>query len=147
MESSATPNKKRKLCRHDDDDDDDHEEEDNDDEEEEQKMEEFFALVRSIREARDRLMNNNGASSYHEKKHQQIIENKMKRKLFEEKDKPVIREAWKPTFQREDFLPDHHHRLENPHVSTLPASSQDKQGTDQKADPDIKENLDLTLSL
>ncbi|TXG63244.1 hypothetical protein EZV62_010238 [Acer yangbiense] len=140
MESAA--NKKRKLCSHDD---DHHEEEDNvNDEEEdlEQKMEEFFALVRSIREARDRLMNNNG-SSYHENKHQQI----MKRKLLEEKDKQVIREAWKPTFQREDFLPDHHHQLKNPHVSTLPTSSRDKQGTDQKADQDIKENLDLTLSL
>ncbi|KAI9181815.1 hypothetical protein LWI28_018908 [Acer negundo] len=140
MESAA--NKQRKLCNHDD---DHHEEEDNvNDEEEEQKMEEFFALVRSIREARDRLMNNNG-SSYHENKHQQI----MKRKLFEEKDKPVIREAWNPTFQREDFLPDHHHhhQLKNPNVSILPTSSRDKQGTDQKADQGIKENLDLTLSL
>ncbi|KAL5795787.1 hypothetical protein ACOSQ2_000607 [Xanthoceras sorbifolium] len=133
--ASATASKKRKLCH------DDHREKEEDNEEE--KMEEFFALVRSIREARDRLMIN---GSYENKKQtQNNTSTTMKRKLEEDHQKPVI-EAWKPTFQREDFLQEEPDQLKNPHVSLL-SSSQNKEGTDQKADQDIKEGLDLTLSL
>ncbi|KAJ0052185.1 hypothetical protein Pint_00807 [Pistacia integerrima] len=129
MESCSS--KKRKLCR------DDELEEDND----EEKMEKFFALVKSIREARDRLKATTSCPT-------KELENKRMLKRKPEEKKPV--EVWKPTFQREDFLDeihDHHQQhfiITNPPPSQV-GSSQTKQETDQKEEK--QEAIDLRLSL
>jgi len=120
--------KKRKLFH----DDLDHEEN------EEEKIEEFFALIKGIREARDRLMNVSDPALKLE-----IDTKNNKRKLEEETKKFTV---WKPSFQREDFME------ETEMIRTLPAavasalvdSSQRKEVTEKD---EHKESLDLNLSL
>lgn len=119
--------KKRKLCHEDDDQDN-----------EEEKMEKFFALVKSIREARDRLMNGSDHAPKATDDHMT-----MKRKLEEDRRQQVA--VWKPTFQHEDFMEDKA-QFKNPAAITLVDSSKRKEEvTDQKEEN--KEVLDLTLSL
>ncbi|KAK8499583.1 hypothetical protein V6N13_131939 [Hibiscus sabdariffa] len=106
MESGSFESKKRKTC---------HEDEDED---EEEKMEKFYAIVNTIREARDRF----------------IININKKRKL--EQGKHVV-SVWKPSFQRQDFM------QENPIVS-FSATCQTHEG---ETGNDLKQGLDLDLSL
>ncbi|KAK8639616.1 hypothetical protein V6N13_137989 [Hibiscus sabdariffa] len=111
MESGSFESKKRKrkIC---------HEDEDED---EEEKMEKFYAIVNTIREARDRF----------------IINNNKKRKLEEGKH---IVSVWKPSFQREDFMQEAH-QPKNPACQT----NEGETGNDLKQE--VKKGLDLDLSL
>ncbi|KAK8326470.1 hypothetical protein V6Z11_A11G117800 [Gossypium hirsutum] len=123
MESRSSASKKRNISR-------------DDDEEEEENMEKFYALIKSIREARDRWIINNPSSA----------ENTKKRKLLEEEKKVV---AWNPSFQREDFMgeADKLKKLP-PNLTSIGSTSQSKQGgddNDQKEE--VKDELDLNLSL
>ncbi|GMY17121.1 protein NIM1-INTERACTING 1-like [Fagus crenata] len=128
MEGSAS--KKRKIFH-------DHEEED--DHDEEQKIEKFFALIKSIREARECLMIN-GLNA----------ENKRKKKNVDEEEKHNNIAVWKPSFQREDFMEEAAaHQFKIPHAVTLVGSSyQREEGADddQKGNT-TKEGIDLRLSL
>lgn len=139
MESASFASKKRKVFDAADDDDD------HVDDDEEEKMEKFYALVNTIREARERFININKKS-----------------KIDDHEKKDVV--VWKPSFQREDFMEvaDHHLQLKkmikpsNPMMSCFatPTTSQNKlEGTnniDQKEEVINNEkglDLDLTLSL
>lgn len=59
---------------------------------EEKSVEKFFALIRSTREARDRLLGHGDASKQQEKKQ------------GEEEGKEKAMGAWTPTFRLEDFM-------------------------------------------
>ncbi|KAB1202651.1 hypothetical protein CJ030_MR8G020271 [Morella rubra] len=117
----AGPSKKRKVR-------DDDEEED-----EELKMEKFFALVKNIREARDRLLNGSNALNGTGCK-------RKGKKVEEEKQIPV----WKPSFRREDFMEEAVGVAlsGNPPVTFL-GSSQTEEAQKEKNE----EDLDLRLSL
>ncbi|KAJ9187920.1 hypothetical protein P3X46_003331 [Hevea brasiliensis] len=117
-----TPSK-RKLSIHDDQDDEDNEE---------VKIEKFFALIRSIREARDRLIN---GSDYLK---QETDSNKKKRKLEEENVQVAV---WKPCFQPEDFMEESEAR--NPRAAMVDTSKRNEVPEKEEA----KEELDLRLSL
>ncbi|XP_022759655.1 uncharacterized protein LOC111306018 [Durio zibethinus] len=129
MESAGPASKKREIS-HDDDD-------------EEENMEKFYALVKSIREARDHLIMNNSSAEIanNEAAGRQSITKK--RKLEEEKQVVV----WQPSFQREDFM-EEADQLKKPPAVSFASTSQSKEGTDIN-DPKekVKEGLDLTLSL
>ncbi|XVE73500.1 hypothetical protein DITRI_Ditri11bG0123000 [Diplodiscus trichospermus] len=127
MEIASLPTKKRKVS-HDDDEDD-----------EEEKMEKFYALIKSIREARERLIINNSTELVN-KEYAEQSETK-KRKLEEEKKVAV----WKPSFQREDFM-EETDKLKKPPAS-LAGTSQTKERTHNDQKEEVKEELDLTLSL
>ncbi|XWS76697.1 hypothetical protein CRYUN_Cryun01aG0200000 [Craigia yunnanensis] len=128
MESASFPTKKRKIS-HDDDED-----------EEEEEMEKFYALIKSIREARDRLIMNNSSAEIVSKEAAEQSKTD-KRKLEEEKQVVV----WKPSFQREDFM-EETDQLKKPPMS-FASTSQTKEGTDNDQKEEVKEELDLTLSL
>ncbi|OMO64070.1 hypothetical protein CCACVL1_22075 [Corchorus capsularis] len=124
---------------------------------EEEKMEEFYALIKNIRESRDRLMinripddqiltknkNKEAAADDHDESN-----GKNKRKaLEEEEEKQVV--VWKPSFQREDFIADQAHHPYALSIATSTAS-QTKVGitTSQDQKEEVKDQgLDLTLSL
>ncbi|OAY61976.1 uncharacterized protein LOC110627209 [Manihot esculenta] len=120
-----TPTKKRNLPQG-----DAHDDEDN----EEIKIEKFFALVKSIREARDRFPNGSDTS-----KQEMDCKNK-KRKLEEENKRQFA--VWKPCFQPEDFLEEFHARKSWATVAITPQKSE-VLPTQEEA----KEELDLRLSL
>ncbi|GMI75995.1 hypothetical protein HRI_001268800 [Hibiscus trionum] len=73
MESGSFESKKRKICH------------EHDDEDDEEKMEKFYAIINTIREARDRFIINNN-----------------KKPKVEEEGKHVA--VWKPSFQPQDFM-------------------------------------------
>jgi len=112
---------KRKTCNEDEEDD-------------EQKIEQFFAIIRNIREARERLRNDSDVK-------------KKKQKLVEEEMKKI--QVWKPTFERGDFMEeeaDHDHRHHQ--LKTIVGSShRGDEGTKKEEDHQDKEELDLKLSL
>ncbi|KDP28309.1 hypothetical protein JCGZ_14080 [Jatropha curcas] len=114
MEDSPS---KRKLCLNDD----------QDEENEEVKIEKFFALIRSIREARESLMNADNNK-------------KKKRKVEEEK---LQASACELSFQPEDFL-EESHKAKNPIVVSVGETSQRTEAPVKEA---TKEDLDLRLSL
>ncbi|KAK8521892.1 hypothetical protein V6N13_021964 [Hibiscus sabdariffa] len=93
-------------------------------------MEKFYALINSIREARDRF----------------IINNKKKKRKLEEGNGGVA--AWKPSFQREDFM-EEADQLKKPSMRlATPCQSQAKEEESGKVlKEEVKECLDLTLSL
>uniref|UniRef100_A0A5B7CA90 Uncharacterized protein n=1 Tax=Davidia involucrata TaxID=16924 RepID=A0A5B7CA90_DAVIN len=135
---SGSGSKKRKVVCHDDEDEDDDNE----------KMEKFFALIRSIREARDIIIN----GSDHDQPKKQKRNNNIKvvdqeELIDQEKPKSSV---WNPSFQREDFAEDHL-QLPNPSMATLLAasSSQIEQGISDHQNEEInnKQGLDLKLSL
>ncbi|KAB2056621.1 hypothetical protein E1A91_A11G118500v1 [Gossypium mustelinum] len=135
MESRSSASKKRNISR-------------DDDEEEEENMEKFYALIKSIREARDRLIINNPSSAENVNKSGAADDQRetKKRKLLEEEKKVV---AWNPSFQREDFMgeADKLKKLP-PNLTSIGSTSQSKQGgddNDQKEE--VKDELDLNLSL
>jgi ABC-type nickel/cobalt efflux system permease component RcnA len=111
---------KRKTCNEDEEDD-------------EQKIEQFFAIIRNIREARERLRNDSDVK-------------KKKQKLVEEEMKKI--QVWKPTFERGDFMEeeaDHDHRHHQ--LKTIVGSSHHGDEGTKKEDHQDKEELDLKLSL
>lgn len=85
----TTATNKRKISH---DIEDHHQEEEEDDE---QKIDKFFALIKNLREARDRLMSGSSAFNGGDDQNRRV-----KRKVGEEKPAAV----WKPSFQREDFM-------------------------------------------
>lgn len=138
MEMSGSCNKKRKIC---------HQEDEEDDEE---KMEKFFALIRSIREARDHLMGSasNGVTEKERNdgsKKSKLGDPDLHRHQEERKQLPVA--VWKPSFEREDFMgeADRLMMTKNPPVAPMVAS-ETKKGADQKEGLG-DEGLDLKLSL
>lgn len=111
-----------------------------DEENEEEKIERFFALIKGIREARDRLMNVSDPALKPE------IDGKNKKRKLEEEMKQVT--VWKPLFQREDFMAETE-KLKDlipaAAVSTsLVDSSQRKEAV---KNDENKASLDLNLSL
>ena len=107
--------------------------EEEEEEEEEEKIEKFYTLIKSIREARDRLIKGPDCD-------RKIDPHK------EEINKEV--QVWKPSFQREDFmeLDANHDQL----VTIKSPLDQKVLGSNpQKEEEVIKEalELDLTLSL
>ncbi|KAB1202652.1 hypothetical protein CJ030_MR8G020272 [Morella rubra] len=118
MEGPAS--KKRKFCP-----DPDTEEDD------EQKMEKFFALIRKIREARERLLRSGSdITKAMETEH-------TKNRKVEAGQKQI--EVWKPSFEREDFMKER--------GTSLAGSPQKEEGTPMKEVMDHEEGLDLKLSL
>ena len=129
MESSSFAGKKRKIS-HDDDEDD-----------EEEKMEKFYALIKSIREARDRLIMNNSSAEIVNK---EVAEQSKTKKPKLEEVKQIV--VWKPSFQREDFM-EEADQLKKPLMS-FASTSQTKEGTDNyDQKEEVKEGLDLDLTL
>lgn len=124
----ATSSKKRKICH-----DDEVEEED-----EEQKIDKFFALIKSIREAREHLINSSNKIA--------LNSQRKKSNVAEEEKKQIA--VWKPSFQHEDFLEEGvASEFKKPPVTvTLVGSSQREGGADDQKGND-KESLDLRLSL
>jgi hypothetical protein len=125
MESSA--NRKRKISH-----DEDQEEDD------EQKIDKFFALIKNLREARDRLMNgSNGFNGTDQNKR-----DKMK-KVEEQMQTHAV---WKPSFQREDFVEEVAAPFKNLPVTALVGSSSQRGGGGGTKENDT-DGLDLRLSL
>ncbi|KAK7392203.1 hypothetical protein VNO78_20633 [Psophocarpus tetragonolobus] len=120
MEMGAS-NKKRKLaCRE-------------EDEEDEAKMETFFALVRNIRDTRDRWM---GLMSC------DANSNRGKNKIITAKeDNHNTVGVWKPTFQLEDFADD---QASQPSFALSAAASQTKNTRKEEVS---ERGIDLKLSL
>lgn len=111
--AAAAGGKKRKICI--------------EDEDEEQKIEQFFAIIRNIREARERLKNDFDAKK---KKQKVVVEEEMK-----------LIQVWKPAFERGDFME------EEARFKSIVGSSQEGDEGSKKEDQEEKEELDLNLSL
>jgi hypothetical protein len=109
--------KKRKICIEDEQEDDD-----------EQKIEQFFAIIRNIREARERLKNDSDAKK---KKQKVVVEEGIMKQI----------QVWKPTFERGDFVE------EEAQFKSIVGSSQEGDHQGSKKDQEDKEELDLKLSL
>jgi hypothetical protein len=109
--------KKRKICIEDEQEDDD-----------EQKIEQFFAIIRNIREARERLKNDSDAKK---KKQKVVVEEGIMKQI----------QVWKPTFERGDFVE------EEAQFKSIVGSSQEGDDQGSKKDHEDKEELDLKLSL
>ncbi|XP_027367741.1 uncharacterized protein LOC113873689 [Abrus precatorius] len=114
--SASNSSKKRKICRE-------------EGEEDEAKMETFFALVRSIRETRDRWIGFRSG------------EGKNKRSNKEETRVTV----WKPTFQVEDFAEQVQNGNRDPSLGLLEDASRSKECG--KEEEDAEKGIDLRLSL
>lgn len=122
MEQSNIHSKKRKIFRAEDDDDD------------EEKIEKFFALIRTMREARDRLLADRG-----------VTKGGSKRSKIEATRMPTPVLGWKPTFELEDFMHDARMIGENdPPANGLDTPRRVGSELDHR---EMKVSLDLTLSL
>ncbi|RDX73333.1 hypothetical protein CR513_47071, partial [Mucuna pruriens] len=100
--SGSNSSKKRKMCRE-------------EDEDEEAKMETFFALVRNIRDTRDRWVNLRSGDS--QNKRGKIITGKEENGIG----------VWKPTFELEDFADEQARYLnKDPSLALLAGASQTK---------------------
>ena len=146
----------------------------NDDADEEQKIDQFYALIRSMREARDRLMNVSSGEQaiILNKDDNQTLQIKERKKLHDQEKGPLVNgsAAWKPSFESEDFTENNNNsgvddvgevlkfKVPNFHTfGTNNSSSSDKIVSRAAAVlPDqnqvqttiiAKEPLDLTLSL
>ncbi|KAJ1397943.1 NPR1/NH1-interacting protein [Sesbania bispinosa] len=130
MESNSA-SKKRKFCR----------EEDGGEPEDEAKMETFFALVRSMREARDRWINFRSGDSSNKKK---MSKNDITGDI--EENRSVIA-TWKPTFQLEDFAEEeaNNKKFGKPEYPALASDQSNSCATAKKDDAD--KGIDLRLSL
>ncbi|OWM80026.1 hypothetical protein CDL15_Pgr010004 [Punica granatum] len=109
------------------------------DEDDDEKIEKFFALIRTMREARDRL---SAAPS--------IIgdgSTPSQRSKTEEARKPVS--GWKPIFKIEDFVQDSQRIGNDPNgaITHHDSNSHRKDGSEDQDNQEIKVSLDLTLSL
>ncbi|XP_002515220.2 uncharacterized protein LOC8265913 [Ricinus communis] len=135
MESSS---KKRKLIadehhRH-------HREDDDDDDNEEAKIEKFFALIKGIREARDRLLSGSDAILKQEMDHK---DKKKKTKIGAEENNNQRVTVWKPSFQPEDFLQESL-QPKNPRAAMVETSRRTEAVAEKE---ESKDGLDLRLSL
>ncbi|KAL4351949.1 hypothetical protein GQ457_06G030510 [Hibiscus cannabinus] len=124
--TSATTSKKRMMSHADDDEDDEN-------------MEKFFALIKNIREARDRLITNNiSASAAPEIVQKDAADDRSetkKRKLEGDKEnQEAVALKLNPSFGREDFRDEADNKPTEAPMS-FPGTSQSK------------EELDLNLSL
>ncbi|KAM7273335.1 hypothetical protein ACFE04_027999 [Oxalis oulophora] len=105
-----------------------------DDEDEEEKMEKFFALIKSTKEARDRLM---GKSKQKEDD--------------DDKEKPIA--PWNPSFQPEDFMekkPSSDVNKTHDHQAQAGPSNTQQDDNNKKEDstqPSTGNGLDLNLCL
>lgn len=121
---------------------------DQDEEEnEEEKIDKFFRLIKSIREARDRLMTQ-------ESDVLKESENKRKKKMMVgEKEEKQKLQVWKPSFLLEDFMEDatpHHFNTSSAVALVSRPSSQNTTDDQLQVSPkkdDTKQGLDLRLSL
>ncbi|KAJ1425622.1 NPR1/NH1-interacting protein [Sesbania bispinosa] len=130
MESNSA-SKKRKFCS----------EEDGAEQDEEAKMETFFALVRSMRETRNRWINFRSGDSSNKKK---ISKNDITGDI--EENRSVTIATWKPTFQLEDFAEEEaNKKCGKPEYPAL-ASDQSNSCAAAKKD-DADKGIDLRLSL
>ena len=124
----ATSSKKRKICH-----DDEVEEEDED-----QKIDKFFALIKSIREAREHLINSSNKIA--------LNGQRKKSNVAEEEKKQIA--VWKPSFQHEDFLEEGvASEFKKPPVTVTLVGSSRREGGDDDRKGNDKESLDLRLSL
>ncbi|KAJ6729327.1 PROTEIN NIM1-INTERACTING 3-LIKE [Salix viminalis] len=112
-----------------------------DEEDEEEKIERFFALIKGIREARDRLMNVPDPALKPE------MDGKNQKRKLEEEKKQVT--AWKPLFQREDFMEETEKLKELIPAAAVSSSLVDSSDQRKEAvkNDDNKASLDLNLSL
>lgn len=134
-QSTRSCTKKRKIF-------DDHlEEEEEEDDDEDEKIETFFALIRRMREARDRLSTTNpgvakGGSTM------------VKRSSMPGGSTRTPISGWKPTFQLEDFVPDARRiGADDPQGALTNDSSTQRKVGSEKEHQETKVSLDLTLSL
>lgn len=108
-------------------------------EDQEAKMEEFFALVRSIRESRERLMNL-GSDGYGE------IREKGGKKMKEKEEENKVRSVWKPEFKVEDFFEEKKYCPLN--IAEEAGNSEILGATTMESDDkEAQIGMDLTLSL
>lgn len=112
-----------------------------DEENEEERIDKFFTLIKSIREARDRLMQDSEVLKE--------SENKRKKKVVKEENQKHV---WKPSFQLEDFMEDIHHQhhryyFNTSRVMSLVSPSSSQIDPLQGSQEDKTEGLDLSLSL
>ncbi|KAK8588173.1 hypothetical protein V6N13_087119 [Hibiscus sabdariffa] len=125
--TSASASKKRKMSHADD-----------------ENMEKFYALIKNIREARDRLITSAAAEpEIVQKDAADDRSETKKRKLEEYKENQEAVGALNPSFRREDFKDEADNKPKEPPMS-FAGTSQSKAGSDHN---DRKEELDLTLSL
>lgn len=125
MEQSNLHSKKRKIFHAEDDDDDD-----------EEKIEKFFALIKTMREARDRLLTERG-----------VTMGGSKRFKIEATRKPMPVSGWKPAFKLEDFTHDTQ-RISAHDSPTNDSDTRRRVGSEPESDHrEMKVSLDLTLSL
>lgn len=124
--------KKRKTCR----------EDDEEEQEDEAKMEAFFALVRSIRESRDRWISLRSGHRENKRSKSVSLDNK-------EENRNRVVAVWKPTFQLEDFAEevttnDHKCKHPEPSVALLGGASRSNNCAKEE---DAEKGIDLKLSL
>ncbi|KAF5937258.1 hypothetical protein HYC85_024764 [Camellia sinensis] len=135
MEGSSIMKKRKITCHEEHGNNHTDEELEKQDEDEEKKMEEFFALIRSIREARNHIL----------MQKQKIAKNndnsERKRRVVDGNEKPKA--VWNPSFQREDFMENIQFRSSPPMASSSHHIKEASNGLNQE----IKDGLDLKLSL
>lgn len=112
-------------------------------EDEEEKIDKFYSLIKSIREARDRLINMKGSSDHDHVFNKELINIPINKE-------PKQIQVWKPSFQREDFMEDDHDHadkfmIKTPLLMVPTSSSPTLEASAQKEE--IREGLDLKLSL
>ena len=128
--------RKRKRCHV-------YEKEEEEEENEEEKIERFFKLIKSIREARERLLLKESDDHVLIKDSSSEIDKMRKKKLpvVYEKQKAAV---WMPCFQLEDFMEDHEaHHFNTSLLPLVSTPSHQLQGSSK----DKMEGLDLNPSL
>lgn len=135
--SNNSSSKKRKIWRKED---DEVEEDQEREEEDEAKMETFFALVRNIRETRDRWINSRSGDDSKNKRMCKNIAGKC--------EENRVAALWKPTFQLEDFAEEKAQQCQNPrHHPSLPLLAGKSQSNNSAKEDDAEKGIDLRLSL
>ncbi|PON61793.1 NIM1-interacting protein [Parasponia andersonii] len=123
-----------------------------DEEDEEEKIGKFYVLIKSIREARNRLINMKGSSDHHHVFSKELITTHPN-----ELHKPAV-QVWEPSFEREDFTEDTHADdqliVKTPLLTVMmppppppPPSAPTLEAAQQKEETREGISLDLTLSL
>lgn len=105
---------------------------------EEKSVEKFFALIRSTREARDRLLGHGDASKQQEKKQGE-----------EEGKEKAMMGTWTPTFRLEDFMGGSQAKgaKDFPGVQAGPSERKEEEKEESKEGNGGGSGLDLNLSL
>ena len=131
-ESTISRNKRKRSCHVYD-----------EQEDEEEKIHKFYSLIKSIREARNRLINMKGSSDHDHRVWNKELMN------TPNKEQKQVHQVWNPSFQREDFMEDHANKLmiKTPLLTVMPSSSSPTLEAAQQKEDMTREELDLTLSL